>query len=140
MQTNVITRSGNRIRVEFDGIQVGLIQSVRASDNYGLDPASGVGDIHVQEHVPGMARHSVAVSGMVLINKNLRQQGIFPENGDAVLKGNVFDIVEYDKDSNKAIRTWRKCSYDSGDLDVTKHAITMHSGTFLATDVNGTGA
>lgn len=139
-QTNLQTRSGNRVQIEFDGKQVGLVQSVRGSDNYGLDPASGIGDIHVIENVPTVARHTLAVSTMVLMKKNMRQQGLFPENGDAVLKGIVFDIVEYDKDTNKPMRSWLKCSYDSGDLDVTKHAIVMSSGTFFALDVTGTDA
>lgn len=139
MQQNVQTRSGNRIVVEFDGKQIGLVQSVRSSDDYGNEPASGVGDIHVQEYVPSMARHTINVSAMVLRNKNMRELGLFPENGDAVLKGNVFDIVEYDKDTNAVIRAYRKCSYNSGDVDVSKHQITVHSGIFNALDVAGKG-
>lgn len=137
--TNVQTQSGNRIRVEFDGKQVGLVQSVRASDDYGLEPASGIGDIHVQEYVPGMARHSIAVSTMVLKQKNMRRAGLFIENGDTALKGLVFDIVEYDKDTNEVLRKYTGCSYGSGETDVSKHAITVSSGNFMALDVSGKG-
>ncbi len=139
MQTNVQTRSGNRIVVQLDGVEVGLIQSVRGSDDYGLEPASGVGDAHMQEYVPGAARHTVNVSAMVLIKNNLRGLGLFPENADQVLKGQVFDIVEYDKDSKAKIRAYHKCSYASGDVDISKHQITVHSGVFMALDVSGTG-
>ena len=139
MQTNVQTRSGNRIVLELDGKQIGLIQSARSSDGYGNEPASGVGDIHVQEYVPTMARHTINVSAMVLRTKNMRDAGLLPENGDAALKGNVFDIVTYDKDTNQVIRAYRKCSYDSGDVDVSKHQIVVHSAVFNALEVSGKG-
>lgn len=56
---NLQTRTGNRIVVLFDGKQVGLVQSVGMSDDYAPEPASGIGDIHVAEYVPTMARHSL---------------------------------------------------------------------------------
>jgi len=66
MRQNLKTRTGNRIAVVIDGKQFGLVQSVRASDDYGPEPASGIGDIHAQEFVPTMARHSLSISMMVL--------------------------------------------------------------------------
>lgn len=139
MQTNLKTRSGNRIVVTLDGQQVGLLQNVRASDDYGPEPASGIGDIHAVEYVPSMARHVLSVSQMVLNADKLRQMGIFPENADAVLRGLVFDIEQFDKDTGASLRKYKGCSYASGDLDVGKHQIIMRSGTFNALDVSGTG-
>jgi hypothetical protein len=139
MKSNVRTLSGNRIRVFFDNQEVGLLQSVRKADDYAPDAASGIGDIHVQEYVPTMARHTINVSAMVLKRKNLRTAGIFAENGDAVLKGNVFDIVVSDKDSREVMRKYIGCSYASGDTDVTKHAIVVHNGIFNCLDVTGAG-
>ncbi|WP_293372298.1 hypothetical protein [Nevskia sp.] len=136
---NVQTLTGNRIVVEIDGQFVGLLQSCRGSDDYGLQPVSGIGDIHAQEYTPGMARHTLSVSGMTLIRANLRRLGLFTEDGDGALRGLVFDIVYYSKDTNEALRTYRKCSFASGDIDVSKHAIVMQSGTFMALDVAGTG-
>lgn len=135
--TNVQTQSGNRVQVEFDNKVIGLIQSVRASDDYGLEPASGIGDMHAAEYVPGMARHTISVQAMVLKRDNLRKAGIFEENGDGVLRGRVFDIVTYDKDTNRPIRRYEKCSYASGEVDINKHQIIMQSGTFMAIDVKG---
>lgn len=134
---NQNVRSGNRIIVTLDGKQVGLVQSVRMSDDYAPDAASGIGDIHVQEHVPTIARHSISVSTMVLKRKTMRELGISAENGDDVLVGRVFDIESYDKDSGELLRKYMGCTYASGDLEVTKHAIVMASGTFLALDVAG---
>lgn len=140
MKTNQNVRSGNRIVVKFDGKDVGLVQSVRMSDDFAPDAASGIGDIHVQEHVPTMARHSLSVSTMVLKRKSLREVGIASENGDAALLGLVFDFESYDKDTGELLRKYMGCTYASGDLEVSKHAIVMSSATFMALDVSGTRA
>lgn len=134
---NVKTRSGNRIVIVFDGKQIGLLQSVRSNDDYGPEPASGIGDIHVWEHVPSMARHSLSVQAMVLIKGAMLEAGIAMENGDDVLKGLVFDIEHYDKDSGALLRKYTGCSYASGDIDISKHAIVMQSAQFNALDVSG---
>lgn len=137
---NLKTRSGNRIVVVFDGKQIGLVQSVRMSDDYSPEPASGIGDIHVQEYVPSMARHSLSVSSMLLNRGSMLEAGIAAENGDAMLQGLVFDIEVYSKDDATLLRKYVGCSYASGDLEISKHAIVMSSGTFNALDVSGTGA
>lgn len=139
MQQNLKTRSGNRIIVQFDGIRIGLVQSVRASDDYGPEPASGIGDIHVQEYVPTMARHTISVQSMVLNTRNMRDAGITRENGDDVLQGLVFDIVVQSKDDGTVLRKYVGCSYASGDIDISKHTIVMSSAQFNCLDVQGTG-
>lgn len=135
--TNLKTRSGNRVVVVLDGKQVGLIQSVRMNDDYGPDAASGIGDIHVQEYVPTQARHSLNVSAMMLNRGALFEAGIAMENGDAVLKGIVFDFETYDKDTGALLRKYTGCSYASGDVEISKHAILMQSAVFNALDVSG---
>lgn len=140
MKQNVKTQSGNRIVVVFDGKQIGLVQSVRANDDYSPEPASGIGDIHVQEYVPTMARHSLSVSAMLLKKGAMMQAGIVMENGDAVLQGLVFDFEVYDKDSGTLLRKYVGCSYASGDLEFSKHAIVMQSAQFNALDVVGAAA
>jgi len=140
MKQNLKVRSGNRIVVVFDGKQIGMVRSVRASDDYGLEPASGIGDIHAQEYVPSMARHSLSVSSMVLIKGAMMASGIVPENGDAALQGLVFDLEQYDKDSGELIRKYVGCSYSSGDIDISAHQIVVQSGQFMALDVTGKSA
>ena len=140
MRENRKVRSGNRIVITYDGFQVGFVQSVRMNDDYAPEPASGIGDIHVGEWVPTMARHSITVSRMVLNTDKMRERGIFSENGDAVLEGLVFDIETYSKDDGALLRKYIGCSYASGDLEVQKHAIMIGSGQFYALDVSGTGA
>ncbi len=140
MKSNVKTRSGNRVVVVFDGKQLGLVRSVRANDDYSPEPASGIGDIHVQEYVPTMARHSLSVQQMVLIKGALMNAGIAAENGDAMLQGLVFDLEVYDKDDGSLIRKYVGVSYASGDIDINAHQIIVQSGQFNALDVIGTGA
>lgn len=140
MQVNKLARSGNRVLVQFDGRTVGAVQSVSAHDDYGPDAVSGIGDIHVAEYVPTIARHSISVETMVLFTGSLRQLGIIPENGDAVLKGLVFDIVEVSKDDNSVLRKYVGCSYASGGVEVRKHQIILASAVFMALDVVGLGA
>ena len=140
MKQNKKVRSGNEIVVLFDGRQVGMVRSVRGSDDYGPDPASGIGDIHVQEYVPTIARHSLSVSGMVLIRENMMSVNITPENGDAVLQGLVFDLEVYSKVDGKLLRKYLGVSYASGDIDIQAHQIVVSSGQFNALDVTGTGA
>lgn len=136
---NLKTRSGNRVVVKLDGKNVGLIQSVRLSDDYSPEPASGIGDIHVAEYVPTMARHTLSVSTMVLNVGALRAAGLAALNGDDVLQGKVFDIVVYSKDDGAELRKYMGCSYASGDVEVNKHAILMNNGTFNCLDVSGSG-
>lgn len=136
---NLKARTGNRVIVTLDGKQVGLIQSVRASDDYGLEPASGIGDIHVQEYVPSMARHSVSVSSMILFVGALREAGIAALDGDDVLQGKVFDIVVQSKDDGTVLRKYIGCSYASGDVEVQKHAIITTNAQFNALNVTGSG-
>ena len=136
---NLRTRSGNRIQAVFDGKKIGLIQNVRMSDDYAPDPASGIGDIHVQEYVPTVARHNLNVTSMVLIRGAMLEAGLIPENGDGALLGLVFDIEVFDKQTGDLLRKYVGCSYASGDLEVSKHTIVMQSGTFNALDVSGNG-
>lgn len=135
-----ITHSGNRIDVQFDGKSIGLLQNLRPSDDYGHQPASGIGDIHVQEYVPSMANHRLTASTMVLFEQNMRDAGIAMENGDEVLKGLVFDIVIYGKAPKAGVlRKYTKCSYTGGDIDIAKHAIVASNAQFVALDVTGAG-
>lgn len=138
MKQNIKVRSGNRIVVVFDGKQLGMVKSVRASDDYSPEPASGIGDIHVGEYVPTMARHTLSVQQLVLIKGNMLEAGIATENGDAALQGLVFDLEVYSKDDGKLMRKYVGVSYASGDMDISAHQIVVASGQFNALDVVGT--
>lgn len=143
--------TGNRITVEIAGEVVGLVQSIRGSDDYGLEPASGIGDIHVLEYVPSTARHTVSVQGMVLLEQGplSRHFGEFAENGSAAMASLVCDIVIYAPDATfnaaggevasyntNILRKYHNCTYASGDIDVTAHKIVVNNAQFNALDVS----
>lgn len=138
-KVNIKARSANRVAVVLDGKQVGAMQSVRMSDDYGLEGVYGIGDTDPIEHVPGAARYSISVSNVVLKSSSLRALGLAPENGAAALQGQVFDIEVYDKESGELLRKYGGCSYASGDVDVSKNAIIMNSAQFMALTVTGNG-
>lgn len=140
MKQNLKVRSGNRIVVMFDGKAIGMVKSVRAGDDLSPEPASGIGDIHVQEYVPTVARHTLSVSSLTLIKGNMRQAGILPENGDAALEGLVFDFEIYDKDTGELLRKYTGCTYASGDLEINAHQILSNSAQFMCLNVTGSGA
>jgi hypothetical protein len=133
---NLKVRSGNTIKVLFDGKEVGLLQDIRCSDDYAPEPASGIGDIHVQEYVPTMARHNLTSSEMRLKLRSMSSQGISLENGDEALLGMVFDIEVLSFDGT-SLRKYRNCSFASGEMTITKHAIVVANATFNALDVVG---
>lgn len=138
-QQNLKVRSGNRIIVSLDGKQIGTMKSCRMNDDYGPDPVSGIGDIHVVEHVPTLARHSLSCSSVVLNAGALREKGIALENGDDALNGTVFDITIMSKDDGSTLRKYTGCSYASGDMDINANAVVMANAQFNALDVSGKG-
>lgn len=140
MRTNRVVKSGNRNVVLFDGTEIGLVQSVDANDNYNPEQASGIGDIHVAEHVPTLADHTINVSKMVLRFDQMRAAGISWLNGDDALEGRIFDISVIDKDSGQEVRRYIGCTYASGGVRTNKHAIMLTDAVFKALDVTGTGA
>lgn len=136
---NLKARSGNRVIVTFDGKQIGLVTSLRMSDDYSPEPASGIGDIHVAEFVPTMARHTLSVSSMILFAGAMREAGIATIDGDEALEGRVFDIVVQSKDDGTELRKYIGCSYAQGDVEVQKHAIIVSNAQFNALNVTGSG-
>lgn len=139
MRENLKVRSGNRIVITLDDKQIGTMKSLRANDDYSPEPVTGIGDIHVQEYVPTVARHSLSASYVVLNKGALRDMGIALENGDDALQGLVFDIVIMSKDDGMILRKYEGCSYASGDLEIQANAVVMATAQFNALNVTGTG-
>jgi hypothetical protein len=142
MPVNLNTWSGNRVQVVLGGATVGLCQSARLADSYALEDASGIGDIHVIEHVPTKATHTVAVTHMCIFNQRMRAVAGYTINGTAALTGTVVDIIVNGVQPGTPggmQRQYVSCSYDSGDVDITAHRIIIASGQFKALDVIGQG-
>lgn len=136
-QINQNVRSGNTIKIKIAGETVGLLQSVRANDDYSPEAASGIGDAEAVEYVPGMARYSLSVSAMALKRASMREKGITPENAKEVLKGEVFTIEAFDA-TGGLLYAYDGVSFASGSVEITKHAIVVTDGQFNALTRRGT--
>ncbi len=149
---NVRVYSGNRITLEVANQEIGLAQSLQAADSYGLQPASGIGNINVIEYVPSLATHEVTLSAVLLYPSALANvasiqdfdNGHAFENGKAALRGLTCDIVlrgrsiegiDNPQGADRVIRKYVGCSYDSGTISVEKHAIVIYNARFRALDV-----
>lgn len=137
--TNVQAQTGNRVAIMFNGIQIGAMQSVRMSQDVGLDALYGIGDIDPIEHVPTAARYPLSATNVVLRKGSMKKAGLAPETGADALKGNVFDIEVFSKDDGTLLGKYQGCSWASGDIDVSRNAMIMSSAQFLALTVSGLG-
>jgi hypothetical protein len=136
---NLRARSGNTVFIKFDGKSIGLCKSVRASDDYSPEPVSGIGDIHIAEYVPTVARHTLSVSSMMLLEGAMRDMGITPENADDMLVGKVFDISVVSNADGSELRKYMGCSYASGDVEVQANQVVVYNAQFNALNVSGYG-
>lgn len=134
---HALVRTANYIKVLLDGKTIGIMQSCRCSDDYGLEPVSGIGSIQVKEYVPTVARHTLSVSFAVMRRELLVAAGFVPENGEAALRGLVFDIEMYDKRDGELIKKYLSCAYGSGDFSVDAHRVIVRNATFMALDTAG---
>lgn len=131
-----VTWSGNEVDVFFDDLKVPLVQTVSGDDAYNHEPASGVGDIHVQENVPTRAMHTITVDAMLFKKSDLIARGIIYENGDAALQGKTFSITIQSK-KGRVMKAWDDCKCDRARVTVRAHAVLVQDATFLALDTSG---
>lgn len=132
----VFTVTGNEVDVFFNNVKLDLMQSFRATDDYGFEPASGVGDIHVKEYVPTLARHAISISRFALKKDSAMKLGILQENGDAALKNVPFDILVVSK-AGVIMRKYIQGINNSGDIGITAHRVIVSDANFVALDASG---
>jgi hypothetical protein len=127
MDTNLQVETANQIVLQFDGRPVGLVQNLDCTEEYGIEPATGIGDIHVLEYVPTVARYNLSISVIALRKNSLRSQDILPLNGEDVLKGRVFDICIFSKNGGPALLTYKSVTIGSAGVQINKNAIIMNN-------------
>jgi hypothetical protein len=140
--------TGNIVAAEFGGKRIGIVQSINAQDDYGLQPISGVGRNTAYENAPGFARFSLTVDTMFLfpgliggttsladIDKlvNFEDADIAPGVAEDILRGIVIDIVIRTKGGRELFR-YKWCSYGGGSFGIQKHVAVSRSAQFLAID------
>lgn len=132
----MLTISGNDVNVFIDDQPLDLVQTIRGTEGFGHEPASGIGDIRIREYVPSVARYTVTFSRMVLSAEKLMALGIMPETARDAMRGKTFTISVFSK-SGPLMRKWIDAVYDGGDMNVSAHRIVISDATFLATDAGG---
>jgi len=131
-RTNLLAHSANLIVIKQDNREVGVIQSLRMNDDYAPEPLSGVGEVTVQEHVTTVARYSLTVQYMSLRRQSMFSEGLAHITPEDSLRGKVFDIEVQDKITGRVLKKYEGCTFASGDVEVTKHAIVSKSAQFMA--------
>lgn len=132
----IVTYEANKSRVFIDGAEVKLLTDFTQSDNYALESVSGIGDIHVLQHAPTVARHEVRFSGYVKKPETLMSSGVIPENGDIALVGRTFTIEVFDKDG-PLLRRYEDCMCNNGEARMQRHGLLMKDAVFYAIDAKG---
>jgi|SRR5215813_5783008 len=127
----------NLVNVLIDGQEFTLLSDIRASDDYGLQEVSGIGDIHVKEYPPSLARHEFTLNGYVTKPEPSWSDGIIPENGDAALTEKVFTIEIFDK-KGPLLRKYLNASCNRGEASLAAHRLIMKNAQFFALDAVGT--
>jgi len=93
---NKKVRSANQVLIVIKNKVIGIASSLRIAADFALQDQAGIGDNVVVEYVPGIARITVSLSGILLISTNLAAQGILPSTSVRdILEGNVFDVGVY---------------------------------------------
>lgn len=120
------TMTGNRAVFKIAGTVIGLAQSVEVSDDFGLQEVDGLGQIEVQELVPGKLTHRISGSSYFVSNKNLRQMGLVPESGDW-LSSPEFEVEIQDAVTFTTVESYVGCKFATHSRSYGKHQITGQS-------------
>jgi hypothetical protein len=132
-------QSANLLVIQFDALQVGIVQSARFSGDFGLTDESGIGDNVVVEYVPGIAHINVSASGILLLKQNLISAGLLPSSSvREILNGKVFDIGVYNRTSGAWLLKAIDCSTASVDIGINTGRSVTYDYSFRARDMAGT--
>lgn len=132
-----LTVTGNNVVVYINNQQIQVLTTLRATDDYGLEPVTEIGNIHVREYVPTVARHAVSISKFLMATETAISAGIITENGDAALLGKTFDIEIFSKSTGLLLRKYMNCSNTSGDISIQANRLIVVDANFVGTDVTG---
>jgi len=125
------TMTGNRAIFKIAGTVIGVAQNVEVSDDFGLQEVDGLGNVEVQEFVPGKLTHRISGSSYFVSNKNLRQLGLVPESGDW-LSAPEFEVEIQDSLSFATLENYVGCKFNSHNRTYGKHQISSQAFQIFA--------
>lgn len=130
--------SGNLVRILFGGLEVGLMQSVSFSEEYGTEPVYAIGDADAVEYVPGNSKYSCRAEWILLRSKALTKVGIILENSTEILKGLLFTIEVFEKAGDPTtMRKYTGVSMASTEFTITKGQALSRNATFNILSAQG---
>lgn len=126
------TMTGNRVLLKLKGNVVGGgFQDVSMQDSAGLQDVDGLGELEVQELVPGKLVHTINLSSYFVSGKNLKQLGYVP-SADTILTIPDFEVEIQDKLSGETVELYTGCRFDSHSRTYNKNAICGENATVRA--------
>ncbi len=127
--------TANEAVVVFNGKPLGTLTSVTFDRRYGQEPQRTIGNINPVENVPTAADYSVSAGMLVLTEDDLVKNGLLPEDAEAILTGNTFDILAMHKTSGKVRIAAVGCSLDSDNIQISANRVISTNATFKALDI-----
>lgn len=141
--TNRQVRSANQVLIVVRNQVIGITKSCRIQADFALQDQAGIGDNVVIEYVPGIARITVSLSGVLLLNQNLASVGILPSTSVRdILNGNVFDVGIYSSTAgsntpNSLLIKAISCMPSSMGYSVDMGQSLSYDHSFVALDIAG---
>lgn len=132
-----LTVTGNLVNVFINGVQLSVLSSLRATQDFAYEPVPEIGNIDYVEFVPTVARYAISISKALLNLEDAITAGIITSNGAAALLGNTFDI-EIFSINGPLLRKFTNCVNASADMSIQANRLIMIDANFLGIDVTGT--
>lgn len=90
------TMSGARARLLVAGQKIGWATGIRVRESIQYNPTRVIDEIEVAEHVPLTYDVSVSFTTLTILNKSLKQLGLFPKGG-AAEGSRLFNILNHEE-------------------------------------------
>ncbi len=126
---------GARVKVIFDGKQIGILTTVTENEDYGLQPIYGIGEFTPQEILAMRFSGDFNYTKLVVASEKIKDLKLAERTGKSVpsivreiMTQKGFTIVIEDKYTKENIATITECKMGSISLTVTENALLQQSG------------
>lgn len=128
-------RHGSRVKVLFEGKEVGIMTNFAPNEDYGQAPVYGIGHLTPQELVNQRFAGTFTFTSLLIEKAKIANLGYVKTSGKpvadvakAILTQEGFTISIEDKYTGENIETYEGCKVGSRGLNVTENAILVRNG------------
>jgi len=121
--------TGNTVYLMVNGKTIGRAQSVSAEISYGTTGVYEIGSIMPQEHVYLQYEGSLTLERFRMKRESLDQLGL-TALGEDILQKDVIDIVVMDNLTKQVVVSYRGCSAQDLNIEVTANEIMSENSTW----------